>query len=108
VSNYDKNVTVENILDEGKIELTEEFNINDHCALIDKMEAADTFISVLTDDQVQNLADYFVTLGSEPAMKMWTAIGKGEQENVIKLHKSVATNGEKVATRLVTLLTGNN
>ena len=41
-------------------------------------------------------------------MKMWTAIGKGEQENVIKLHKSVATSGEKVATRLVTLLTGNN
>ena len=108
VSNYEKNVTVEMILDEGKVNLTEEFNINDHCALIDKMDAAATFGTVLTDDQVQNLADYFVTLGSEPAMKMWTAIGKGEQENVIKLHKSVATNGEKVATRLVTLLTGNN
>lgn len=108
VTNYEKNVTVEMILDEGKVNLTEEFNINDHCALIDKMDAAATFGTVLTDDQVQNLADYFVTLGSEPAMKMWTAIGKGEQENVIKLHKSVATNGEKVATRLVTLLTGNN
>ena len=108
VTNYEKNVTIEMILDEGKVNLTEEFNINDHCALIDKMDAAATFGTVLTDDQVQNLADYFVTLGSEPAMKMWTAIGKGEQENVIKLHKSVATNGEKVATRLVTLLTGNN
>jgi len=108
VTNYEKNVTIEMILDEGKVDLTEEFNINDHCALIDKMDAAATFGTVLTDDQVQNLADYFVTLGSEPAMKMWTAIGKGEQENVIKLHKSVATNGEKVATRLVTLLTGNN
>ena len=108
VSNYEKNVTVEMILDEGKVDLTKDFNINDHCALIDKMDAAATFGTVLTDDQVQNLADYFVTLGSEPAMKMWTAIGKGEQENVIKLHKSVATNGEKVATRLVTLLTGNN
>tara|TARA_R110002020_G_scaffold49875_2_gene141578 strand:+ start:5274 stop:6329 length:1056 start_codon:yes stop_codon:yes gene_type:complete len=108
VANYEKNVTVEMILDEGKIDLTKEFNINDHCALIDKMDAADTFGVVLTDEQVQNLSDYFVTLGSEPAMKMWTAIGKGEQENVIKLHKSTATNGEKVATRLVTLLTGNN
>jgi hypothetical protein len=108
VANYEKNVTVEMILDEGKIDLTKEFNINDHCALIDKMDAASTFGVVLTDDQAQNLADYFVTLGSEPAMKMWTVIGKGEQENVIKLHKSVASNGEKVATRLVTLLTGNN
>jgi len=108
VANYEKNVTVEMILDEGKIDLTEEFNINDHCALIEKMDAAATFGTVLTDVQAQNLADYFVTLGSEPAMKMWTAIGKGEQENVIKLHKSVATDGTKVATRLVTLLTGNN
>jgi len=108
VANYEKNVTVEMILDEGKIDLTKEFNINDHCALIDKMDSASTFGVVLTDDQAQNLADYFVTLGSEPAMKIWTAVGKGEQDNVIKLHKSVASNGEKVATRLVTLLTGNN
>lgn len=108
VTNYEKNVTVEMILDDGKIELTKEFNINDHCALIDKMDAASTFGVVLTDQQVQHLSDYFVTLGSEPAMKMWTAIGKGEQENVIKLHKATASNGEKVSTRLVTLLTGNN
>jgi hypothetical protein len=108
VTNYEKNVTIEMILDEGKIDLTKDFNINDHCALIDKMDAADTFGVVLTDDQAQNLANYFVTLDSEPAMKMWTVIGKGEQENVIKLHKSVASNGVKVATRLVTLLTGNN
>ena len=108
VSNYEKNVTIEMVLDEGKIDLTKEFNINDHCALIDKMEAAGTFTNVLSDEQVQNLADYFVTLGSEPAMKIWTAVGKGEQDNVIKLHKSVATNGDKVATRLVTLLTGDN
>ena len=108
VSNYEKNVTIEMVLDDGNIEATKEFNINDHCALIDKMEAAGTFSTVLSDGQVQHLADYFVTLGSEPAMKIWTAVGKGEQDNVIKLHKSVASNGDKVATRLVTLLTGDN
>ena len=108
VSNYEKNVTIEMVLDDGNIEATKDFNINDHCALIDKMEAAGTFSTVLSDGQVQHLADYFVTLGSEPAMKIWTAVGKGEQDNVIKLHKSVASNGDKVATRLVTLLTGDN
>ena len=108
VSNYEKNVTIEMVLDDGNIEATKDFNINDHCALIDKMEAAGTFSTVLSDEQVQHLADYFVTLGSEPAMKIWTAVGKGEQDNVIKLHKSVASNGDKVATRLVTLLTGDN
>ena len=108
VTNYEKNVTIEMVLDDGNIESTKDFNINDHCALIDKMEAAGTFSTVLSDGQVQHLADYFVTLGSEPAMKIWTAVGKGEQDNVIKLHKSVASNGDKVATRLVTLLTGDN
>jgi hypothetical protein len=39
-------------------------------------------------------------------MKLWTALGKGVQENVIALHKATADNGTKVATRLVQMLTG--
>ena len=40
-------------------------------------------------------------------MLLWTALGKGAQENVIKLHKSASEDGQKVAARLVTLLTGD-
>ena len=64
------------------------FGINEHCALIEKMEASDTFNEALADNQVQNLADYFVTLPSEAAMKLWTVLGKGDNANVISLHKA--------------------
>ena len=107
-ANFSRQVTVENILDEGKIDATSEFGINDHCALIEKMEASNVFVEPLSEERVQNLANYFVILDSEAAMKLWTSLGKGAQENVIALHKSESSSGEKVATRLVTMLTGNN
>jgi len=108
VQNYERQVTVKMILDEGKINKTSNFGINEHCALIEKIEASDTFTTVLAENQVQNLANYFVTLPSEPAMKLWTAIGKGVNENVIALHKSKADDGTKISTRMVTMLTGKN
>ena len=72
------------------------------------MEASEVFSEALVPDRVENLANYFVVLPSEAAMKLWTALGKGVQENVIALHKSESSDGEKVATRLVQMLTGNN
>ena len=96
------------VLDEGKISKTSNFGINEHCALIEKIEASDIFAKPLNDTQVQNLANYFVTLPSEPAMKLWTSIGKGVNENVIALHKSKSDDGTKVSTRMITMLTGKN
>ena len=66
------------------------------------------FEEKLIDVRIQNLSNYFVTLPSEAAMKLWSALGKGAQENVIALHKAECVNGTKVATRLVEMLTGNN
>ena len=108
VENYSRQVSVEDILNSGDVEKTSEFTINEHCALIEKMEASDVFNSVLTELQISNLATYFVNLDSEPAMKLWAVIGKGERDNVINLHKAEASDGNKVGHRLVELLTGNN
>ena len=106
VQNYERQVTVEMVLDQGKIEKTKDFGINEHCALIDKMEASEVFATELAAEKVQNLSNYFVTLPSEAAMKLWTVLGKGANENVISLHKSEATDGTKVSARMVEMLTG--
>ena len=94
------------MLDDGKVELTTEFDINEHSALIEKMEAKEVFKEELTDTQVQNLANYFVTLPSEIAMKLWTAMGKGEQENTVKIHQATTSDGQRVSSHLVEILTG--
>ncbi len=107
VQNYERQVTVEMILNEGKVDKTSNFGINDHCALIEKMEASNLFDSTLSLGQVQNLANYFVTLPSEAAMKLWSALGAGENLNVIELHKSVSDDGIKVSSRMVEMLTGD-
>ena len=106
VENYERQVTVEDILDKGKIAKTESFGINDHSALVEKMEATEIFKSRLTDDQTQNLADYFLTLPSEVAMKLWTVLGQGDIENTVALHQASGSDGRAVSGYIVELLTG--
>ena len=106
VKNYERQVTVEMILDEGKVEKTSDFNINEHCALIEKMEATEVFTEILNEEQCKNLANYFVSLPSEAVMKLWQALGKGDTDHVTAFHKTQADNGETVGSKLVTILTG--
>ena len=106
VENYERQVTVEDILDQGKIDKTASFGINDHSALVEKMEATAVFKARLSDDQTQNLADYFLTLPSEVAMKLWTVLGQGDIENTVALHQATGTDGRAVSGYIVELLTG--
>ena len=99
-------MTIGDILDKGDIGKTANFGINDHAALVEKMEAEKTFTEKLTEEQVANLAAYFVTLPSEIAMKLWTVMGEGDIDNTVALHQR-EVDGTPVSTFLVELLTGN-
>ena len=101
-------MTVENIIDDGQIERTKDFGINDHSALVEKMEALEIFKAELTEPQVQNLADYFVSLPSEVAMKLWTVAGAegNEVQNCVALHQSTASDGTLVTSYIVEVLAG--
>jgi len=107
-TNYSRQVTVEDVLVKGEIDKTSDFTINDHSALVEKMEAIEAFAETLPAEQVQNLADYFVTLPSEVAMKLWTVLGNGEVQNTVELHKSTSSAGIAVSSYLVELLTGES
>ena len=109
VQNYDRQVTVFDLLDEGKHDKTEDFTINDHSAMVEKMESAKIFKEALTEVQVNNLAKYFMNLPSEVAMKLWTVMGAAENElsNTIKLHQS-EVDGVSVADKMVEMLRGGD
>jgi len=107
VDNYERQVTIENILDEGKIELTERFGINDHNALVEKMEAKEIFTAPLSEDRVENLARYFMVVPSEVGMKLWTVLGQGDNANVIAFHGTIV-DGKSISNHLVELMTGKN
>ena len=106
VQNYDRQVTIEDILVHGKLNMVADFGINDHTALIDKFEAAECFKEELEQDKIDNLARYFITLPSEVAMKLWSVLGNGEINNTIKLHQS-QVDGDSVSDYLVKILAGD-
>ena len=106
VLNYDRQVTVDDILVHGNFTKVADFGINDHTAIIDKFEAEETFHSELDQELIDNLARYFVMLPSEVAMKLWTVMGKGDVNNTVKLHKS-EVDGESVSKHFVRLINGS-
>ena len=109
VEKYEWQVTIADILDAGDLSKTEQWGINDHAAMIEKFEASDVFTETLTEDQVTNLANYFVTLPSEVAMKLWTVLGDTDNiDNVVALHKAEAGDGRRVSDHLVEILGGNS
>ena len=107
VLNYDRQVTVEDILIHGNFAKVADFGINDHTAIIDKFEAEETFHNELEQELIDNLAKYFVMLPSEVAMKLWTVMGKGDVNNTVKLHKS-EVDGESVSKHFVRLINGSD
>ena len=107
VDNYERQVTVEDILDHGKLHMVESFGINDHNALVEKMEAKDIFTVALSESALRISARYFMVVPSEVGMKLWTVLGQGVNENVIAFHGTVV-DGQSVSNFLVELMTGKS
>ena len=106
--NYAWQVTIEDLLDNGQIDKTVDWGINDHSAMIEKISSAEALVDDLTEGQIQNLADYFVSLPSEVAMKLWTVLGESDNtNNVISLHKAETSEGKRVSDHLVEILGGS-
>ena len=87
LKDYDRQVTIEDLLDHGKLELTKKWKINDHNAMVEKMKSKDIFAERLSDTRLDNLAKYFVSLPSEIVMVLWQALAQTDESsyNIAKL-----------------------
>jgi len=89
---YERQVTWEQVVDDGKVEKTKDFDINAHAAMVEKIDAAGILNEDMSDNQLDNLAKYFEYLPAEIAMKLWSAVGKSageKRENIVKFHSRV-------------------
>ena len=106
VKDYDRAVTVENIIEEGKIELTKDFGINEHTAMVDKIRNS-KYVKIEMDvNQISNVAVYFMSLPSEIAVLLWSVITESGEPNTVALHKATV-DGESVAARFVKMITSD-
>ena len=107
VANYDRQVSVEDILIKGDFTKVADFGINEHTAMVDKFEAVESFKDELPQSQINNLARYFIMLPSEVAMKLWSVLGAGALNNTVNLHQA-EIDGKSVSGYLVEILSGES
>lgn len=109
ISNYEYQVKIEEILMEGKIEKVAKFDINEHAAMVEKLQASGYLKEELTDVQAQNLGEYFLVMPAEIGMKLWSVLGSSDSivQNVVKVHGIVSKKSSRsVKEHLVQILTG--
>ena len=107
VANYDRQVSVEDLLIRGDFSKVGDFGINEHTAMIAKFESTEAFKKELPEAQIKNLARYFFMLPSEVAMKLWSVLGSSDVvNNLVNLHQ-VEVDGHSVSEFLVRILGDN-
>lgn len=105
---YERQVTIEHIIDEGRLDKVSKWGINEHSAMVEKIENKEILQSRMTPEQIQNLVNYFAILPSECGMKLWTMIGaeNADESNMIDMHQSSDSDGTPVAELLVKMYEG--
>ena len=103
VKNYERVITVDQLLSGEREDAIEALDLNGHCALIEKLEASER-CKELNEEENQNLANYFVGLPSEAAMKLWGVISQQAGQNVVSFHGAQAKSGKSVGEFLGEIL----
>ncbi len=85
-------ITPKDLIDQGKVELTEQFSLLEHCALIEEMKTSGSFKKALSIEKIENLASYFKALPKEAAMKLWYSLQHGDIKNSTNLHPFIKDN----------------
>jgi len=98
VENYERQVTVDDILVDGNIDKTKDFGLVDHVALIEKMDASEVFNSKMEESKMSNLVLYFDALPAEARMKLFTTLTRANNQisadNGSNFHRELAKQGK--------------
>lgn len=82
VETYERQVSVEDILNGRRAEIIKDFGINDANAMIDKLADSDLYKEKLTDVQIGNVANFIAGVSPELAMKAWEALTRANGDAI--------------------------
>jgi hypothetical protein len=89
IDKYERQVTVSDLLDKAQFEKVKAWGVNDHTAMIDKMDSESIFKNDMSDTHQANIVKYAEILPAECMMKMWRCISLQNVNNTLKLHKKL-------------------
>jgi midasin (ATPase involved in ribosome maturation) len=94
VQNYNKQITVEDVFTGKVLKLADKMEINQHNALIEKIDASGKLMNLLTNEEMDNLAEYFARLPSEIAMVLFKKIAASNEQNAVAFHGRKTSKGD--------------
>lgn len=103
IENYKEQVTVEDILDAGKVSKTKDFTVTDHAALVEKIAQSGRLKEALDAKVLKNLGAYWLLIPSEVSMKLYTEVGRQFVKNAVAMH-AIEVDGVKLGGHLATML----
>ena len=106
--NYDRQVTIEDLLDQGRFDKVKNWGINEHLAMVEKIENKDILTERMSIVRIQNIVDYLDLMPSECAMKLWNLMSSdsANEDNMLDIHNSKTTTGTSVSSMLVRMYEG--
>jgi hypothetical protein len=105
VQNYNKQVTVEDLLTGKIFKNFDKIDVNTHNGIIEKLNDSGKLASLLDNTEIGNLAEYFVRLPSELAMTLLKKISAASEANGVAFHGWGTTSKGSVREVLVKILT---
>tara|TARA_Y100000034_G_scaffold59657_1_gene72510 strand:+ start:262 stop:1332 length:1071 start_codon:yes stop_codon:yes gene_type:complete len=105
VANYDRQVSVDQLLSGKAWDKVNKFDINQHNAMIEKMNAVELFAGKIPPRKMKNLAEYFVRMPAEPAMVLFEKIVTSADVNVPAFHKLKTSKGA-IKVHIVKIMKG--
>ena len=112
VQKYEYQVSIEDLLDDWRLSTRSKSGVSTTTRLWSRRWSTPPLsVKTLTDQQVTNLATWFVSMPSEICMKLWSRYRRllrmRTGTNAIRLHKATAANGTRVSEHMVTILRGS-
>lgn len=107
VTNYEFQLSPDDILKKGLIHKTENWSLNQHLALADRFIRDDVLKKKLTKKGMENFGRWFLTLPAEVGMTLFNAMADGPPENTKRLHR-MEIDGVDMNDHLCVLLTGGD
>tara|TARA_Y100000310_G_scaffold326858_1_gene392353 strand:- start:4793 stop:5875 length:1083 start_codon:yes stop_codon:yes gene_type:complete len=111
VKNYERRVSVDDLLSGKVTKNAKKMKINEHNALIDELQKSGKLKVDLEKAQVQHMIEYFVRLPSEPAQVLLALISNDEESamyNLTSITGGRSKDGTRIRDRMLELIAGKN
>tara|TARA_R110000824_G_scaffold127326_3_gene287441 strand:- start:2260 stop:3441 length:1182 start_codon:yes stop_codon:yes gene_type:complete len=94
VEKYERQVSVEDILNGRRGDIVSDFGINDSNAMVDKIAESKEFKGELTEEHLKNVALFITNISPELAMKAWESLTRANGEAIAKMWSVNVSDGK--------------